>query len=165
MRVSALTPELINVLGGVFALVLAVSSSSSLSANEVLSVLAELEGGDSHVGRVDWDSDGGTVWLVLGDLFYVDAVSKSVDLGDLSLVSFPGAVHDLDLVVSSDRERFDSVLLSEISAQCCTHQSVLQVRRGREMGLSALSSAAANCLVMPTLLGWVFISSENFIII
>ena len=48
-----------------FALVLAVGSSVSLSGNQVFSVLGQLQGDQSHIRWVDWDSDGRPVLFVL----------------------------------------------------------------------------------------------------
>ena len=161
--VSLGEPNLINVLSSVLALVLSVTSASSLSVDKVLSVLGQLNIGNSDVRSVDWDSDGLSVWLVLGDLLNVQSVSQSVNLSDLALLALPGTVHNLDFIVLSDREGLDFVLLSKVLGQGGAHQSVFQVGRSGEVGLSSFSSAAGD--------GWVKISyldgsslSGNFII-
>jgi hypothetical protein len=161
--VSLGEPNLINVLSSVLSLVLSVASASSLSVDKVLSVLGELNIGNSDVRSVDWDSDGLSVWLVLGDLLNVEAVSQSVNLSDLALLTLPGTVHNLDFVVFSDRERLDFVLLSEVLGEDGAHQSVFQVRRSGEVGLSCFSSAAGDSYIIGSYLDGSSLSG-NFII-
>lgn len=117
-------PELINITGGVLALVLAVGSAGSLSLDEALSILGDLQSGDADVAGVDWDSDGGAVGLVLRNLLDVDAVSQSIDLGDLSLGAFHVSVHDLDFVILSHRQTLDQVLFSQLGAQVGTQKTI-----------------------------------------
>lgn len=81
---------------------------------------------------MDWDSHRSAVLFVLGNLLNVDAVSQSVDLGDLSLGSSESLVssEDFDFIISSDWQRLNSVLLSEVRAQNGAQKSVFEVRRG-----------------------------------
>lgn len=55
-----------------------------------------------------------TVQLGFGELFNINAVSLSVNSGDLSLDTLIGTSDDLNFVILSDWEGSDSVLLSEL---------------------------------------------------
>ena len=148
---------------GVFALVLAVSSSCSLSGDEAFSVFGQLKSDQSHVRRMDGDSDGRPVLLVLRDLLDIDAVSQSVYLIDFALGSLPISVHNHDFVISPHGQRSDAVLLSEFGAKSSAEESVLDVRRGRKVCLSGLSSAAGNFYLSRLYLDVSSFHSENFI--
>ena len=148
---------------GVFALVLAVGSACSLSGDQVFSVLGQLKSDQSHIRRVDWDSDGRPVLLVLRDLLDIDAVSQSVYLIDFALGSLPMSVHNLDFVFSSHGQRSDAVLLSQFGAQSCAEESVLDVRGSRKVRLPGLSPAAGNFYLSSGYLDVSSFYSENFI--
>ena len=81
---------------------LALGFSLLVLLQDLLSVLVDLELSDNAVGWVNWDSDWGSVGLLLGDLVDVDAPLSSVDCNDLSVSVLEGSSDNLDMVSLSN---------------------------------------------------------------
>ena len=73
-------------------------SGTLLLLEDGLAVLVELEGGDRAVAGVDGDLSLLTVGLLLYDFLNVNASAAAVHSLDLTITTFEGASHDLDLV-------------------------------------------------------------------
>lgn len=83
-----------------------------------------------------------TVGLGGGEFFDVDAPSLPVDLGYFALVVLVVSAHDLYLVVLSDGQGSDAVLLPEVGSEGGCHQSITEVAGGLEVGFARLSTGA-----------------------
>ena len=76
-----------NILASVFATLVLGREGSFLSGQQFISVFINLELSNDDLRGVDGNVDGLSIELLLGELFNVDAPSKSVYLGDLTLVT------------------------------------------------------------------------------
>lgn len=88
-----------------------------------------------------------TVGLISDDLFDVESPSLSVDGLDLTFTTLEVATHDLDGISLADGDWTDVVLGAELLVQVAAHDLSSDGRRGREVGLSWLSTLARHALV------------------
>jgi len=116
------------------------------AGQDVLTVLVELEAGDDDVGGVDAERDGLAVGLVAGDALNVDDVLETVDGGDLALTALVGATDDHDLVVLSDGDGTDVVLLTELLGEGSGHDSTALGRGSLEVSGTALPARGVGLL-------------------
>lgn len=100
--------------------------------------------GDDKLGWVDVDWDGSTVGLLLGQLVNLDGKLQSVDRGDLTLLALLGTTDNQDLVLLSDWESLDLVLLLQLLGQWSRQEFTSDGRWGSEVSLSGLASGAGN---------------------
>jgi hypothetical protein len=115
--------------------------TASLGAGkDVLTVLVKLELGDDTVGGVDAQGNGLAVGLVAGDTLDVNNVLETVHGGDLALAALVGASDDGDLVVLSDGDRADVVLLAELLGEGSAHDNTALVRGSLEVSSTALAA-------------------------
>lgn len=114
--------------------------TTSLDAlKDVLTILVQLQLGDDDLGWVDTEGNGLSRGLFLYDTLNVDDVFETVDGSDLSLGSLVGAANDLDLIVLSDWDGANVVLLTEFLAQRSAHDGTSDAGWGIEMSLAGLS--------------------------
>lgn len=116
------------------------SSSLSLSLDQSLSVFGEEKFDDSNIGGLDGDSDDSSLLGLFLNLLNVQAPLLSVDGVDLSTGSLIASSENLNGIFPSNRKSLNAVLFLQLIAQGRTHQSVLDVRWGAEVGLSLFSS-------------------------
>ena len=74
------------------------SGNSLLTLKKCLTVFIELECCDQTVAGVDWELSLLSVGLFLYDFLNVNASAAAVRSLDLTITTFEGASHDLDLV-------------------------------------------------------------------
>lgn len=111
-------------------------SSALLLLEDGLTVLVELEGGDSAVARVDGDLSLLTVGLLLYDFLNVNASASAVDGLDLALTTLLGASRDLDLVTLADGHGTNAVLVLEVLGEVGAHHDSTDAAGSGEVGLS-----------------------------
>ena len=124
-----------------FALVL--FATSLLAVQELQSILVELQLGDNTVGGMDTNVGDLLVDLLASQVLNVDNKLASVASGDLSGDAV-AATDDHNLIISADRDRADSILLSQILGESSAHDDAAFVGGSTEVGLSALSAGGAN---------------------
>ena len=107
-------------------------------------VLGLLDLDDGDVGGVDGELVGSAIGLVFGDLVDVDDPLLPEHLDHPALAALAGPSQHRHLVVLADRQRSDPVLFAQVFGQGRGHDAVADVRGGREVGSSLLSSAAAD---------------------
>lgn len=96
--------------------------ATSLDALQyALTVLVELQLGDNNLRRVDAEGDGLSGGLLLDDSLDVDYVLETVDGSDLAFATLVGASNDENLIVLSNWDGADVVLLAELLAEGCAH--------------------------------------------
>ncbi|GMS86274.1 hypothetical protein PENTCL1PPCAC_8449, partial [Pristionchus entomophagus] len=114
-------------------------SSGGLALDDLLSVVVELQLGDSDVGGVDSDVDGRSVRLLTDDLVNVDDELLAVHAHDASRVALVVTTGDGNLIVHSDGNGADSVLSAELLGEGSRHHLPLDVGRSGEVTLVRLS--------------------------
>lgn len=122
------------------------SVNSTLSLDKGLSVLVELDLGDDNLGCVEVDGSRSTVGLLLGHLLDTDGVLETVHLGDLTLTALVGSSGNQNLVVLSDGQGADLVLLTELLRQRGGHDGSSLGRGSGEVSLPALSARRGHVL-------------------
>ena len=105
-----------------------------------MTILIEMHFGDFNVGGVDGDGDRLAIDLVSVDLFDVDGVFETVDLGDFAFTALPGSTGDFDNVVFADGDGVDRVLFLEFLGERGRHDHSADRRRGGEMGFSRFTA-------------------------
>lgn len=115
-----------------------IDTTSSLE--DGLSVLVEVQLGDNNVRSVDVDRNRVTVRLLLGNLLDLDGPLKSVNLRNLAFSALVGTSDNSDLVVLSNRDGSNLVLLSELLGERSRHENSSLRRGSIEVSLSGLSS-------------------------
>ena len=93
---------------------------------------------------MDSDGDRLTVGLLSGNSLDVDNVLLTIALSDLTLSVGEVASDNHDLVVSSDWERSNVILLAEFLGERSRHSDASLVRGGIEVCLSLLSCLGAD---------------------
>lgn len=88
--------------------------------------------------NVDWDRS--TRGLLLGQLLELDGELQSVDRADLALRALLGTSDNDNLVLLSDWQRRDVVLLLQLLGQRSRHQHSSGGRRGGEVSLSSFGA-------------------------
>jgi hypothetical protein len=135
----------------------------ALAVKDSLAGVIQLELVDDNVGGVDANRSRGTVDLFTGDTFDVDNPLLTVDLDDLAFTTLVGTTDNGNFVVTTDRHGADlsekgrlrqsrkrerdrtyTVLFTEFLGQRSAHDLLTEMRRGREVSLSALSTGRAN---------------------
>jgi len=129
---------------------------SSLDAlQNVLAILVQLQLRDDDLGGVDADGHRLAGRLLLDDSLDVDDILEAVDGGDLSFPSLVGTPDNSDLVVFSDRDGADVVLLTELLAQWGAHDCASHAGGSTEVSLAGLSPRGVKGLVdLGHLGGW-----------
>lgn len=106
---------------------------------DVLTVLVELQLADDDVGWVDAKRNGLTAALLSLNTGDMNNIFETVDGSDLALATLVGATDDGDLIILSDWNGADIVLLTELLAQRRAHDSTPNAGRGIKMSLARLS--------------------------
>lgn len=117
---------------------------TTLSLNQSLSLVVQVQLGDDNLGRVNVDGDRSTGRLLDLQLLNLHRELQSVDSGDLALGALLGASDDGDLVLLSDRNGLDVVLLSQLLGQRSRHQHSSLGGGGAEVSLSRLRTRRRN---------------------
>ncbi len=117
---------------------------TTLSLDQGLSVLVQVQLGDDDLGWVDVGWDGSTVRLFLGQLVNLDSELQSVDRGNLTFLTLLGTTNNQDFVFLSDWQSLDVVLFSQFFGQRSGQQHTTFRGWGSEVSLSGLSSVRGN---------------------
>lgn len=117
---------------------------TALSLNQSLSLVIQVQLGDDDLRWVNVDWDRSTRRLLLLQLVDLDRVLQSVDGRDLTLRALLRTSDNSDLVLLSDWERSDVVLLSQLLGQRSGHQNSSLSRASGEVGLSSLGTGGRN---------------------
>lgn len=96
---------------------------------------------------MDTNGDGLTISLISRDSLNVDDVLLAIALSDLSLSISEVASDNHDLIILSDRERSDIILLAELLRKRSRHSNASLMRGGIEVCLSLLSRLRADVRV------------------
>lgn len=117
---------------------------TTLSLDQSLSLVVQVQLGDDNLGWVNVDWDRSTRRLLDLQLLDLHGELQSVDGGDLTLRTLLGASDNGDLVLLSDRNGLDVVLLSQLLRERGRHQHSSLSRRGAEVSLSRLRTRRRN---------------------
>merc|ERR1712130_95317 len=119
---------------------------TTLSLDQGLSLVVQVQLGDDNLGWVNVDWHGSTRGLLELQLLDLDSELQSVNGGDLTLRTLLGTSDDGDLVLLSDRNGLDVVLLSQFLGQWSRQQHSSLRRGGVEVSLSGLRTRRRNVL-------------------
>lgn len=119
-------------------------SLATLSGNQSLSVIGQVQLGNDDLGGVNVDGDRGTVRLFLLQLFELDGELKSVDRRDLAFLALLGTSDNSDGVFLSDGKSRDTVLFLQFLGEGSRHHLSSFDRRRGEVSLSGLTARGRN---------------------
>lgn len=117
---------------------------TTLSLDQVLSVLVQVQLGDDDLRWVDVGWDGSTVGLFLSQLVNLDSELQSVDRGNLTFLALLGTTDNQNFVFLSDWQSLDVVLFSQFLGQRSGQEHTTFRGWGSEVSLSGLSSVRGN---------------------
>lgn len=117
---------------------------ATLSSDQGLSLVVQVQLGDDNLRWVDVDRHGSTGGLLELQLLDLDRELQSVDGRNLTLRALLGASDDGDLVLLSDWDRLDLVLLSQLLGQRSRHQHSSLGGGGRKVSLSSFRTRRRN---------------------
>lgn len=117
---------------------------TALSLNQSLSLVIQVQLGDDNLRWVNVDWDRSTRRLLLLQLVNLNRVLQSVDGRDLTLRTLLRTSDNSDLILLSDWERSDVVLLSQLLGQRSGHQNSSLSGASGEVGLSSLGTGRRN---------------------
>lgn len=117
---------------------------TALSLNQSLSLVIQVQLGDDDLRWMNVDWDRSTRRLLLLQLVDLNRVLQSVDGRDLTLRTLLRTSDNSDLILLSDWERSDVVLLSQLLGQRSGHQNSSLSRASGKVGLSSLGTGRRN---------------------
>lgn len=121
---------------------------TTLSFNQSLSLVVQVQLVDDNLRWVNVDWDGSTGRLFLLQLLDLNGKLQSVDSRDLTLRTLLGTSDNGDLVLLSDWERLDVVLLSQLLGEWSGQQNSSFGRASSEVSLSGLRTGRRNVWIV-----------------
>lgn len=120
-------------------------SGSTLSAlKKGLTIVIKLQLGDDDVGGVDLLGDSGSVGLGGSDTLNKKSKLLAVDAENLTRAILLITTDDGDLIILTDRNRANVVLLAELLGERSRKDLSADGRRSREVSLAGLSRRRAD---------------------